>query len=394
MQKLDLRLTIVGEVFISPDGNDTVDRSFNAILKAYRSFVTSLHYVGPSPCEALLSAHHSAHLDTFFTTIPEYNKSLRGRISGFLQREKISQRILSLCSQLETNLIQVRLPAVLPLSLAPFLLQSSLPVSFYLSGNWYRSLCATYPYPLVSYLAKQLANYERSLLLQAPVITAGPALARELDLPEAIAYFSTTHETTTEVTRKRTGKRLLYVGRIEPQKRLEDLIDAVAIVQESFPDIHLTIVGEGETKSALQQRAQDRGISHLVTWRGRVDDSEQLDTIYSESDILVLPSLSEGSPKVLPEGMSYGVIPIGVRSAGSVPDIIAHNENGYLVDPCSPQEIAIAISNLLNSPHEQERLSQNAYAYAEKHTLSSEVHRVLSELSSLNHHNVLSKTQN
>ncbi len=380
MKVHNVNLTIVGEVFISASGNHTVDRSFNAILRAYRKYVSTLHYVGPSLHSSPISAHHSQELDTSFSSIPEYNKSMTGRLSGLFQKKKIANRILSLCESLHTSLFQIRLPAVLPLSLTPSLLASSIPVSFYLSGNWKQSLCASYPYPLVPFLANKLSQYERSLLLQAPIISAGTALGRDLSLPNTIPYFSTTHEKITPIDRIRDGKRLLYVGRIEPQKRLEDLLDAVALLQETLPDIQLSVVGDGKHKTSCMKRANDKSISHLISWHGKIDDLNTLEQLYASSDVLILPSLSEGSPKVLPEAMSFGIVPIGVSNAGSVPDIISDQQNGILVPPRTPHAIAVAIQKLVNDPQYRQRLTDNAYSYAQDHTLSAEVSRAFGVL--------------
>jgi glycosyltransferase involved in cell wall biosynthesis len=123
------------------------------------------------------------------------------------------------------------------------------------------------------------------------------------------------------------GRRtLIFVGRLEPQKNLLMLIDALAQVR---PAPRLIVVGDGSQREALIRAAAWRGVS--IEMRG-VLPNEALPAALQAADVFVLPSLIEGHPKALLEAMSCG-LPCGGLDVPGTCDVITHEQTGLLCAP-------------------------------------------------------------
>ncbi|SNS38661.1 glycosyltransferase family 4 protein [Antarctobacter heliothermus] len=149
---------------------------------------------------------------------------------------------------------------------------------------------------------------------------------------------------------------LVFVGRLAGVKGVPLLLNAMRRLQQppptddphrAFDDppaLHLTIVGDGPDRAALEQQAE--GLP--VTFTGYRSQSEVAD-ILSEADIFILPSFAEGLPVVLMEAMAAGLPVITTRIAG-VPELVKHAYNGLLVPPGNETALYAAINTLIDSP--------------------------------------------
>lgn len=164
--------------------------------------------------------------------------------------------------------------------------------------------------------------------------------------------------------------RLIYVGRLTPVKGLSCLLEALKILQKRRINIYLTIVGEGTEKQRLL--TEELEVTSFVDFKGYVPFGEELFRLYRESDIFVLPSLSEGLPKVLLEAMAFG-LPIVATNVGGIPDVIKHQKTGILVPPKSPEKIAQAIEKIKNNSKFRKKLIKNGYKFIKDHTLEKQV---------------------
>lgn len=131
-------------------------------------------------------------------------------------------------------------------------------------------------------------------------------------------------------------RRVLFVGRLEPQKNLFALLDAV-----KDTDLALDIIGEG----ALREEIEWYVAAHSLPVRllGRVPN-RTLPEVMNRYPVLVLPSRYEGNPKVLLEAMSCGLAVVGANTEG-INEVIRHGENGYLcgTDPASIRGALLAV---------------------------------------------------
>jgi glycosyltransferase involved in cell wall biosynthesis len=149
-----------------------------------------------------------------------------------------------------------------------------------------------------------------------------------------------------------------FVGVLEPYKGLRTLRRAWAAVQEASPDARLVLVGRGHAARAVQRFvARSEG---TVTWRERLAGGE-VAQLLDDSTCLVLPSQSEGLPRIVMEAFCRGR-PVVATAVGGVPDLVRDNENGLLVRRADAHGLGTALSRVLADPQEAARLAAGAAA--------------------------------
>ena len=144
---------------------------------------------------------------------------------------------------------------------------------------------------------------------------------------------------------------ILFVGRIEPIKGLDILIDALKTLSNSR-DLQLIIVGgnlSGDKELiALRKQAEHLGISEMIDFRGSVEQSE-LKYYYSAADVFVLPSHYESFGLVALEAMACGT-PVVASRVGGIPSFLDDGDTGYLIPWRCPEPFADKIEILLENP--------------------------------------------
>jgi L-malate glycosyltransferase len=143
-----------------------------------------------------------------------------------------------------------------------------------------------------------------------------------------------------------------WVGRLSREKGADVMLDALAEVDVSW---HLSIIGDGPERSALQQQAANLGIADRITWHGLVENAGSLLTAF---DAFVLSSRREGTPITLFEAMHAGV-PIVATRVGGVPDVVSPS-HAILVPREEPRMIARALNEVVNDPSSATRRSMLA----------------------------------
>lgn len=137
---------------------------------------------------------------------------------------------------------------------------------------------------------------------------------------------------------------LLFVGRLEPQKGLLDLLDAFDIVLAKVPDALLVLVGDGVSIGLARARAS-RWKPGALRVMGALPHDEVAAWI-GACDALTLPSWAEGTPNVVLEALASGR-PVVATTVGGIPDVIADERCGLLVPPRDPRALGDAIIRAL-----------------------------------------------
>ena len=150
---------------------------------------------------------------------------------------------------------------------------------------------------------------------------------------------------------------LLYVGRLSAEKDLGTLLEAAAKLLARF-ELAVELVGEGPARAALESRAKALGVPLTVT---PFVDHRELPERYTGARVFVLPSLTEGHPKVLLEAMSCGV-PCVASNVGGSRAILADGETGLLFEPGDVGGLAARLEQILAQPELSRRLSERARA--------------------------------
>jgi glycosyltransferase involved in cell wall biosynthesis len=155
---------------------------------------------------------------------------------------------------------------------------------------------------------------------------------------------------------ERPWRSVLYVGRLEPEKNLARLINALALIPA--PPVRLIVVGDGSLRAELEHRARAAGVQ--VEFKGIVPHGELPKHLHG-ADVFVLPSLTEGHPKALIEAMACG-LPCAASARGGNLSLIEDGVTGLLFDPTDHQGIARAIHCVLTDRALARRLGEAARA--------------------------------
>ncbi len=154
----------------------------------------------------------------------------------------------------------------------------------------------------------------------------------------------------------------LYVGRLDPQKGLDVLLEAAAAVAEARPDWHLALAGAGPDRDVLIDRAASLPtLEGRVHWLGRRDD---VPALLKAADLLVLPSLWEGMPNAVLEAMAAG-LPVVATLVEGTEDLVLPGRTGWLVPPGQPAPLAAALLEAAADPDRRRRLGRAARARVE-----------------------------
>jgi glycosyltransferase involved in cell wall biosynthesis len=151
---------------------------------------------------------------------------------------------------------------------------------------------------------------------------------------------------------------LLFLGRLSPEKGLDVLLEALACASRSAGrPVHLTVLGEGPQRPALERRTLALSLGEAVTFAGFHRDVRPF---LERADALVLPSLREGLPRAVLEALSVGC-PIVASAVGGIPELVSDGVNGLLVPAGDAAALQAA---LLRLPRELEVLKTRARAAA------------------------------
>ena len=161
-------------------------------------------------------------------------------------------------------------------------------------------------------------------------------------------------------------KVLLYVGRVEPLKGLDLLVETAAQLEADEADIRMMVVGgaPGEPETDRMKRlAKERRVDGLIDFVGRVDHDE-LPLYYNAADVCVVPSYYESFGLVALESMACGT-PVVASRVGGLPTIVHHGHTGYLKPWRCPEAFANSVEMIISSAGLQESLGVAARRRAE-----------------------------
>jgi glycosyltransferase involved in cell wall biosynthesis len=145
---------------------------------------------------------------------------------------------------------------------------------------------------------------------------------------------------------------LLSVCRFYPRKRLDVLLQAVALLRDRVSQLEVRIVGHGPEYHRLRQLSSELRVEPALHWLGEVS-ANTLATEYNRSDVFCLPSAQEGFGIVFLEAMAAGK-PIVAARVAAVPEVV---RAGILVEPENPEALADAILRLYHDPEQRKSLA-------------------------------------
>jgi glycosyltransferase involved in cell wall biosynthesis len=169
--------------------------------------------------------------------------------------------------------------------------------------------------------------------------------------------------------------RVLYVGYLRQGKGLDDLLEALGILRRAGRNVELELVGEGELRDTLSAHAGRLGLHDSVHFRGYLTLGPALHERYNTADIFALPSLSEGSPRVIIEALGHS-LPVVATPVGNIAELLANGQRGLLVPMNDPAALAAGIARLIDDGDFRRRCIHDGYAFARQHGLDAFVARM------------------
>lgn len=143
-------------------------------------------------------------------------------------------------------------------------------------------------------------------------------------------------------------------ARLQPEKGVVYFLEAAARILQVLPHIHFLVIGDGPLRRELQAYAKLLHVQERVHFLGFRLDAQ---TLIALSDVLVIPSLTEGTPLVALEAMAAGV-PVVASAVGGIPEQIRHRCEGLLVPPGDVAALTEAILTLLQHPTWAQQLGE------------------------------------
>lgn len=178
--------------------------------------------------------------------------------------------------------------------------------------------------------------------------------------------------------------RLLRVCWMVPSKGLECLLRTVALLVGRGLPIRLDLVGKERVpgyQASLERLARSLGIGNCVEFCGWIP-FDRLQEKYSQSDIQVISSLAEGTPRVILEGAARG-LPLVSTNVGGIPDAVRDGYDGVLVPPGEPVSLADGIENVIKDSLMCRQLIEGGYRSAREASFDRVGMKFLADLQSL-----------
>lgn len=169
--------------------------------------------------------------------------------------------------------------------------------------------------------------------------------------------------------------RVVYLGRLEPEKNPLLLLEAFALFEKKFPEYRLEYFGEGSLELELKQRARELQLEEKIVWHGFCRDAKQR---IVDVSIFVLPSNYEGISNAMVEAMAMGLPVVATDCPiGGAASYIRDGENGLLVPVGDVDRMAEAMMRIAGDPELAGRLSENARKLREECPIEKVADRLL-----------------
>jgi glycosyltransferase involved in cell wall biosynthesis len=175
---------------------------------------------------------------------------------------------------------------------------------------------------------------------------------------------------------------LLYTGRIDVAKGLLELVEATSILIKENHRLVLNIVGWEQDNVArpvenkMIALAKNLGIEKQLIFHGRKTVGPELNKMYQQADVYVIPSYHEGFPRTIWEAMANS-LPVIATKVGGIPAYLTHEKNAILIEPKSIQEIVLGIKKVIENKPLRKNLIENAIELAKENTLEVQTKKMI-----------------
>jgi phosphatidylinositol alpha 1,6-mannosyltransferase len=164
----------------------------------------------------------------------------------------------------------------------------------------------------------------------------------------------------------------LFVGRLDQEKRVDELIRAFAALPVELPG-RLEVVGDGARREEWTALAADLGIGHRVRFRGFVSEQELLEA-YAGADLFCMPGVAELQSLVTLEAMAAG-LPVIAADAMALPHLVRPGRNGWLYAPGDVAELTTRLAALLGDAATRRRMGAASRDIVAAHAIDATLDR-------------------
>ncbi len=166
--------------------------------------------------------------------------------------------------------------------------------------------------------------------------------------------------------------RILCVGRLNDQKRIDRLVTAFSMIADKYPTWHVDIFGEGDKRSALQKQISELNLQERIVLH---QPTKQIYDEYKKSQFLVLSSAYEGRPLVLIEAMACGLPCVAFNCPSGPAEIIDDGVTGLLAENGNVVDLSQKMEWMITHEVERKEMSVKARKAAEIYKPSNIMHR-------------------
>jgi phosphatidylinositol alpha 1,6-mannosyltransferase len=221
--------------------------------------------------------------------------------------------------------------------------------------------------------------YGRAQVLTAPTPRAVAILEQSAKLSGGLAVScgvdTAVYAASADAAQVNDVPVILYVGRLDPEKHIHELIEAVAGLPDDLP-YRLEIIGDGIEHARLTKLAAAKGLGpDKVRFFGFISEQELVEA-YGRCDIFCIPGIAELQSLVTLEAMSAGK-PVVAANAMALPHLVHPNDNGWLYTPGDISELRGHLAKLLSSPEERHRMGLESQRIVAKHGVDATLDKYL-----------------
>lgn len=168
----------------------------------------------------------------------------------------------------------------------------------------------------------------------------------------------------------RDRRVMLYVGRLDKEKKLEDVLTAFAKATKSV-EAQFVITGVGARRGKLEEEAARLGVTDRVTFAGFISD-EDLPNAYRAADLFVIAGIAELQSIATMEAMASG-LPVIAVNATALPELVHDNENGFLFEDGDVDNLAKKIVTVFQDKELAKRFSEASLRIIQNHDIEKTI---------------------
>ncbi len=302
-----------------------------------------------------------AHKDISFTKIPSFDfTSLKNAFIALLMIPVVWWKIFWACKR--SDHIHLRCPGNIGLlgCFVQILFPKKIKTAKY-AGNWDPKAKQPFSYRLQK---RVLSNTALTKNMTAIVYGDWPHQTKNIKPFFTATYAESEKEPIVE--RDFSGRlRMAFVGTLSEGKRPLLAAQIANYLNQHDRLCQLDLFGEGVMKPDIEAYIKENGLENVITLHGNVDGTV-IKKVLKETHFLILPSRSEGWPKVLAEAMFWGTIPVATHIS-CVPWMLGQGERGILIEP----KAEAAGEQILKYIHGRnlQGISENAVQWSRRYTL-------------------------